>query len=144
MHTRYKTPLPLLGALFILSLTSCEDLKPNKSQYNNDRNVILYKLLNEKNEGQADISYICDSMRKWQRTTDEGVFGVQGSESCTFELTGYTGVHQKQDDDVIYIVNSKNEAMGDIPYECESYGDYTTYEDGSFGYDEEDRCLFRF
>ena len=90
------------------------------------------------------IPYKCDSMREWSRTAPNGEFTFLPPDNCEFDFIGYNGDNGYGfiNDDFVRIVDIGNNGKGGIPYTCESFGASSTFNDGSFYYDEDDRCVF--
>lgn len=114
--------------------------------YSNYRNASLTTLflVDEHNFAYGYIPYKCDSMYEWSRTAPNGEFSFVEPDSCLFDFNGLHGVYNDEFDDVVRIVDDRADGKEGIPYECASFGAFSTYVDGSFDYDENDVCVFSF
>jgi hypothetical protein len=81
-------------------------------------------------------------MYEWSRTAPSGEFSFVEPDTCEFDFTGLDGDFGYTDDEIVRIVDDRNDGKGGIPYECASFGVSSTYSDGSFEYDEDDVCSF--
>jgi hypothetical protein len=116
----------------------------NNTDYDNydSNNLTTLFLVDEQGYAYADIPYICDSMYEWSRTAPSGEFSFVEPDTCEFDFTGLDGDFGYTDDEIVRIVDDRNDGKGGIPYECASFGVSSTYSDGSFEYDEDDVCSF--
>ena len=103
-------------------------------------------LVDQNNESYAGIPYICDSMAHWSQTARNGEFSFYPGEDCEFDFLGLDGNYNNDpsEDDIVYIVDYLDYGKGGILYDCASFGVGSTYNDGSFDYDENDECVFYF
>jgi len=124
----------------LLALSGCT------VENNNDDELTTLFLIDQDGNSYADVPYICDSMRHWDKTASNGEFSFYPGENCEFDFDGLIGNYENNyyDDDIIYIVDYTEDGKGRIPYECESFGVGSTSGDGSFDYDENDECVFFF
>ena len=101
-------------------------------------------LVDQNGFSYGGIPYKCDSMFNWDSTRANGEFSFYPGENCEFDFLGLDGdlFGDPIVDDIIRIVDIGNNGKGRIPYECELFGASSTYNDGSFNYDTDDRCVF--
>lgn len=135
-----KYMLLLFSALTIFGLSGCGS---SSDDYYDDGLTTLF-LVDELGFAYADIPYKCDSMIGWSRTAPNGEFTFIVPDTCEFDFLGLEGDYDVNPivDDIIRIVDYTNDGKGGIPYECESFGASTTFNDGSFFYDIDDQCVF--
>ena len=117
------------------------EVNTDYSNYNSTHLTTLF-LVDEHGFAYADIPYKCDSMYAWSHTAPNGEFSFVEPDSCVFDFNGLNGVYGDSFDDIVRIVDDRNDGKGGIPYECSSFGVSSTYTDGSFEYDENDACSF--
>lgn len=112
--------------------------------YEPDPYLTTLFLIDQDGFSLGGIPYICDSMYDWEYTRPNGEFTFSPPDNCEFDFTGLDGNYYNDPyvDDIIYIVDDLERGKGNIPYECVSFGGSTTYGDGSFDYDIDDRCTF--
>jgi hypothetical protein len=113
----------------------------NYSAYNGNNLTTLF-LVDEYGNTYGGIPYICDSMREWSRTAPNGEFSFVEPDTCEFDFNGLDGIYADSFDDIVRIVDYRDNGKGGIPYECSSFGVSSTYSDGSFDYDQDDVCSF--
>ena len=101
-------------------------------------------LIDQDGNSYGGIPYICDSMTGWSATRPNGEFTFFPPDNCEFDFMGYGGnyVGDPLRDEIIYIVDDLDRGKGGIDYECALFGVSSTYTDGSFDYDVDDRCTF--
>lgn len=126
------------AAIFVLSGCNYDD-----DEYDDLTTLFL---VDQNNESYAGIPYICDSMAHWSQTARNGEFSFYPGEDCEFDFLGLDGNYNNDpsEDDIVYIVDYLDYGKGGIPYDCASFGGSSTYNDGSFDYDENDECVFYF
>jgi len=130
----------IVSAVAIFGLSGCggggDDHHPIEAQ-------VLY-LLDEQGASYAGVPYRCDSMSAWEFTSNAGGFLFYSPESCEFDFTGLRGnlFNDPGVDDIVHIVDDHDYGYGGIPYECSSFGTSTTFGNGSFEYDINDKCVF--
>ena len=83
-------------------------------------------------------------MSRWNKTAPNGEFSFIQPDSCEFNFHGLDGIYGDGGDDIVRIVDYKNNAKRDIPYKCRLFGASSTYNNGTFDYDQDDRCVFYF
>jgi len=110
-------------------------------------------LVDDRGDSYGGIAYKCESMRDWSRTAPNGEFTFYPREECVFDFYGYYGTDPEDTtipyNEYIYIVDDLDRGKNNIEYECELFNagfiNYT-YDngiwDGSFDYDQDDRCVF--
>ena len=108
-----------------------------------DNTTTLF-LIDQDDNSLGGIPYICDSMIDWSTTRSNGEFTFSPPDDCEFDFTGLEGNYNGDPyvDDIVYIVDDLDNPKPNIPYECASFGVSSTYGDGSFDYDIDDRCTF--
>lgn len=111
------------------------------SNYDGSNLTTLF-LTDERGYAYGGIPYKCDSMYEWSRTAPNGEFSFIVPDTCEFDFYGLDGVYGDEFDDVVRIVDYRDDGKGGIPYECTSFGVSSTYSDGSFEYDQDDICSF--
>ncbi len=135
------------GFIFVMvtvfALSGCGD----EYHYYDDApasNATTLFLVDQDGFSLGGVPYICDSMSDWSTTAPNGEFTFFPPDNCEFDFTGLEGNYHGDPlvDDIIYIIDDLDYGKGGIPYECASFGAGTTYGDGSFDYDIDDRCLF--
>ncbi len=101
-------------------------------------------LIDQDGNSYAGIPYLCDSMYDWEYTKANGEFTFSPPDNCEFDFTGLVGNYNDDPyiDDIVYIVDDLDNPKPNIPYECSYFGASSTYSDGSFDYDADDRCTF--
>ena len=109
--------------------------------YENTNLTTLF-LVDEQGFAYADVPYKCDSMYTWSRTAPNGEFSFVEPDTCAFDFNGLDGVYGDGFDEIVRIVDYRDNGKGGIPYECSYFGVSSTYSDGSFEYDEDDACSF--
>lgn len=144
-----KLALGLSLVITTLIISGCSDggnYDESNVEYSNysSSNLTTLFLVDEHNFAYADIPYKCDSMYEWSRTAPNGEFSFVEPDSCLFDFNGLNGVYDDEFDDVVRIVDDRADGKEGIPYECASFGAFSTYVDGSFDYDENDVCVFSF
>ena len=134
--------------ILLFILTACQDS-------DNDDPTPNYAMINEEGEGYEGIPYHCNSMDNWDRTNNFGEFHVEKNEQCEFDFSGFKGVYEKQEFDLILLIdqNENNDFDNDtdtrnernIKFLCDSVdeADYV-YDDHSFIYARNDHCVFYF
>jgi len=107
-------------------------------------NLTTLFLVDEAGFSYGGIPYKCDSMRDWSVTAPNGEFSFLPPDNCEFDFIGLEGDYNVNPavDDIVRITDDLNRGKGNIPYECTSFGASTTFGDGSFYYDIDDRCVF--
>jgi hypothetical protein len=126
----------------IFILNSCDgNFEVNGTIYHNDGLVSLY-LVDENGGAYSNIPYICDSMTIWDTTTFNGEFTFLAPESCKFDLLGLNGTYGDIYDEVVRIVDYRDNGQDIIDYNCQSFGIGSTDYDGSFDYNIDDECTF--
>jgi len=130
-----------LGAMvMVFALSGCD------IEYHDDDEEALTTLflVDQYGHSYEGIPYRCDSMNYWEHTPANGEFSFLEPEKCEFDFSGLEGNYDNSPsrDDIIYIIDYYDHGKGGIAYECEAFGVSSTYGDGSFEYDRDDRCLF--
>ena len=107
-------------------------------------NLTTLFLVDEAGFSYGGIPYKCDSMFEWSVTAPNGEFSFLPPDHCEFDFIGLEGDYNVNPavDDIVRITDDLNRGKGNIPYECTSFGASTTFGDGSFYYDIDDRCVF--
>lgn len=107
-------------------------------------NLTTLFLVDQQGFSYGGIPYKCDSMRDWSRTAPNGEFTFMPPDNCEFDFIGYNGDNGYGffDDNIVRITDDLNRGKGGIPYECQSFGASSTFNDGSFYYDIDDQCVF--
>jgi hypothetical protein len=141
-----KRLLWFIAALSVMILNGCSggsdnDTNVEYSNYNSNQLTTLF-LVDDLGFAYADIPYKCDSMYGWSQTAPNGEFSFVEPDSCLFNFEGLDGVYGDAFDDIVRIVDDREDGKGRIPYECASFGVSSTYGDGSFDYNENDACEF--
>jgi len=135
-----KYLIAVLSIVAILGLSGCG------GGSNNDHpdNLTTLFLVDEQGFSYGGIPYKCDSMRDWSVTASNGEFTFFPPDNCEFDFLGLDGdlFGDPLVDDIVRIVDFTDDGKGGIPYECTSFGASSTYNDGSFNYDIDDRCVF--
>jgi len=131
----------VIASVAILGLSGCGG---GGGDYSPDDRLTTLFLVDEQGFSYANIPYKCDSMRDWSRTAPNGEFTFIRPESCEFDFLGLEGDYNIDPnvDNIVRIVDDLDRGKGNIPYECELFGASTTFGDGSFYYDQDDRCVF--
>ncbi|MCF6244764.1 MAG: hypothetical protein L3J43_06975 [Sulfurovum sp.] len=114
----------------------------NSYSQTNPQNLTTLFLVDANGMSYANIPYKCDSMRSWSQTAANGEFSFIEPEQCEFNFNGLDGIYGDMHDDVIRIVDYTNDGKGGIPYDCANFRGVSTYDDGSFDYDQDDVCTF--
>jgi len=129
----------IVAVVAVFGLSACGG---SDSYY--DEDVTTLFLVDEAGFSYGGIPYRCDSMRGWDETRPNGEFTFIEPDSCEFDFTGLEGDYNVNPavDDIVRITDDLNRGKGGIPYECSSFGASTTFGDGSFYYDIDDRCIF--
>lgn len=124
----------------VFALSGCG----GSNNYDDDLTTLF--LIDQNGDSYAGVPYICDSMAHWSQTARNGEFSFYPGEDCEFDFSGLYGNYENDPyvDDIVYIVDYTDDGKGHIPYDCASFGAGSTYNDGSFDYDEDDECLFYF
>lgn len=134
----------IVSAFTVIGLSGCSS--------DRDDLTTLF-LVDENGYSYGGVPYICESMRDWSRTAPNGEFTFYQREECLFDFYGYYGTDPDDTtipyNEYIYIVDDLDRGKNNIPYECELFnagGINYTYDDGlwdgSFDYDQDDRCVF--
>lgn len=107
-------------------------------------NLTTLLLVDHVGNSYGGIPYKCDSMAVWDVTAPNGEFSFLPPDNCVFDLQGLDGdlFGDPYVDDIVRIVDVGHNGKGGIPYDCASFGVGSTYNDGSFEYDIDDRCVF--
>jgi len=113
---------------------------------NTPSNLTTLFLVDEQGFSYGGIPYKCDSMIDWSVTASNGEFSFLPPDNCEFDFRGLNGDYNGDPyvDDIVRIVDYADEGKPSISYECASFGISTTFGDGSFEYDIDDRCTFVF
>ncbi len=124
----------------VLGLSGCGSSSNN--DYEDD--LVTLFLVDDRGFSYGGIPYKCDSMRDWEVTLPNGEFTFLPPDNCEFDFLGLDGDYDIDPvfDDIVRIVDFTDEGKGGIPYTCESFGASSTFNDGSFFYDIDDRCVF--
>ncbi len=135
----------ILTAVALLALNGC-----GGDHYYDDDLTTLF-LVDENGNSYGGIPYTCDSMNRWDETRPNGEFSFYPGEDCEFDFYGYEGTDSGRHNELIYIVDYRDDGKNRIPYECELFNvgniNYTSDDgnwDGSFDYDRDDACVFYF
>ena len=132
----------------LLALNGCQNDAYYDHRDNNPDNLTTLFLVDEQGLSYGNVPYKCDSMRQWSQTKPNGEFSFIEPESCEFNFKGLDGIYPDdnggRDDDIVRIVDYRDDGKGGIPYECALFGISSTYNDGSFFYDQDDVCTFDF
>ncbi len=107
-------------------------------------NATTLFLVDQDGYSLGGVPYRCDS--GGGTTAPNGEFTFFPPDNCTFDFIGLDGNYDFNPyvDTIIYIVDDLNHGAGGVPYDCYSFGASTTFGDGSFYYDIDDRCTFHF
>ena len=107
-------------------------------------NATTLFLIDQDGNSYGGIPYICDSMVDWSATRPNGEFTFFPQDDCEFDFRGLYGNYDNDPfvDDIVYIVDDLDRGKGNIPYECFYFGASSTFLDGSFDYDIDDKCVF--
>ena len=132
----------IVSAVAIFGLSGCGG--GGDDGYVPPSNLTTLFLVDDQGFTYGDIPYRCDSMRDWEVTAPNGEFTFSPPDNCEFDFSKYNGDngYNYSNDDKIYIVDAGYNGKGSIPYSCSSFGVGSTYNDGRFFYDEDDRCVF--
>lgn len=135
-----KHILLILSVVAVFGFSGCGSSGGGSS---NDDLVTLF-LVDERGFSYGGIPYKCDSMRDWELTLPNGEFTFLPPDNCEFDFLGLEGDYDVDPivDDIVRIVDFAENGKGGIPYECVSFGASSTFNDGSFFYDIDDRCVF--
>ncbi|HHD78290.1 MAG TPA: hypothetical protein ENK98_01420 [Epsilonproteobacteria bacterium] len=139
-----KIILYMTATVAVVALNGCGGLVYSDDYYSDyvgDDLTTLF-LVDERGLSYADIPYKCDSMTRWSHTAPNGEFSFIQHEYCEFDFNGLDGNHDFTDDEIVRIVDDRNSGKGGIEYGCESFGVSSTFNDGSFDYDQDDVCTF--
>lgn len=130
----------IISGLAVLSINGCGSSGSDSIE----RDLVTLFLVDERGFSYGGIPYKCDSMRDWSRTLPNGEFTFLPPDNCEFDFLGLDGDYDENPivDDVVRIVDFTDNGKGGIPYECQSFGASSTFNDGSFFYDIDDRCVF--
>jgi len=142
-----KITLLFATLIALISLNGCDgsygyDGYGNNYADANPQNLTTLFLVDGRGMSYANIPYKCDSMNSWSKTANNGEFSFIQPESCEFNFNGLDGIYGDMDDDVVRIVDDLNRGKGGIPYDCTNFRGVSTYDDGSFDYDQDDVCVF--
>jgi len=131
----------LFSAIAIFGLSGCGG-GSSVDDVNDGRTTLF--LVDSQGYSYGGVPYKCDSMRDWGETAPNGEFSFYPPDNCEFDFLGLEGnlFNDPRVDDVVHIIDIANDGKGNIPYECVSFGASSTYNDGSFEYDIDDRCVF--
>ncbi|WP_309499968.1 hypothetical protein [Sulfurovum sp.] len=134
----------LASGVAVLAMSGCGGGDSSGGYVPVDDGFTTLFLVDEKGLSYGGVPYICDSMSAWSETASNGEFSFYVGEECTFDFIGLEGNYDYDPvvDHIVYIVDDLDGGKGDIPYECVSFGVSTTYTDGSFYYDTDDKCVF--
>jgi len=131
----------LLASMFISGCNS-GNTSSNKSTNDSVNETTLF-LEDEEGFSYGGIPYKCTSMSHWSKTKANGEFTFVQPDTCTFNFNGLKGLYEDEYDDVVRIVDYTHNGKGDISYDCRDFGASSTYDDGSFSYNEDDECTFQ-
>ena len=144
-----KTLIIIVSILAMFAFNGCSvDNDTHYDAYNNYDDSEDYTsfttlfLVDENGYSYANIPYICDSMDHWSKTAPNGEFSFIEPDTCKFDLNGLDGDFGYTDDEIVRIVDDTNNGKGGINYNCNSFGASSTFNDGSFDYDQDDVCTF--
>jgi len=141
-----KLLLFLTTTMIILLFNGCGSvIYYDDTEYYNDfanDNLTTLFLVDEQGFSYANIPYRCDSMTRWSKTAPNGEFSFVQPDKCEFDFNGLDGIYGNNFDDIVRVVDYHSHGKGDVPYQCSSFGASSTYYDGSFDYDQNDRCVF--
>jgi hypothetical protein len=136
-----KLKMFLFGLTAFVLLTGCVS---EDDDYYDDGLTTLF-LVDKDGYSLAGVGYICDSMQYVAYTPSNGEFSFYPGENCDFDLSGLDGNlgGDPFEDDIVYIVDNIDNGKGGIGYSCELFGVGVTQYDGSFYYEQDDKCVFR-
>lgn len=139
-----KMLLLITSLTLLITLNNCQTDNYNDRylSYVDDDELTTLFLVDHQGYAYAGIPYLCDSMTDWEITLSNGEFTFLSPEYCEFDFNGFDGVYGDRFDDVIRIVDYRDDGKEDINYDCDSFGASSTYVDGSFEYNEDDICTF--
>lgn len=127
--------------LFALNGCSSGDRTYSDNRKNDKAFTTLF-LVDENGYSYANIPYKCDSMHDWKKTPPNGEFSFIAPETCQFDFLGLDGDYGYTDDEIVRIVDERDRGKDGIEYDCSSFGASSTFNDGSFDYDQDDVCSF--
>jgi len=139
--------LAIFASIAMLSLSGCGGGGSTTIVIDNTpSNLTTLFLVDEQGFTYGGIPYKCDSMIDWSVTAPNGEFSFLPPDNCEFDFRGLNGDYNGDPfvDDIVRIVDYTDEGKIGIPYECASFGVSTTFGDGRFEYDIDDRCTFAF
>ena len=141
MEMKKKLVGLMVAVVAVLGLSGCGS---SDSGYDGPDNLTTLFLVDDRGFSYGGIPYKCDSMINWDVTASNGEFSFLPPDNCEFDFLGLDGdlFGDPVVDDIVRIVDDLNNGKGGIPYECASFGASSTYNDGSFNYDIDDRCVF--
>ena len=132
----------IFSFISLMLLNSCNgSFETSGTPYHNDGLVSLY-LVDENGHAYSNIPYLCNSMTRWDKTTSHGEFTFLAPEKCRFDLLGLNGNYGDRYDEVVRIVDYRDNGQGRVSYDCQSFGIGSTDYDGSFDYNIDDECTF--
>jgi hypothetical protein len=138
-----KILLFMTAMVSVLFLNGCNGgYYDDPYDYSYDDGLTTLFLVDEYGNSYANIPYKCDSMTRWSKTAYNGEFSFMEPDSCKFDFNGLDGIYGDMQDDIVRIVDDINRGKGGIPYDCTSFRGVSTYDDGSFDYDQDDICVF--
>ncbi len=140
-----KITLLFATLIAFISLNGCQasyDDGYNSYYGDNSQTLTTLFLVDARGMSYANIPYKCDSMRSWSTTANNGEFSFIEPDSCQFDFNGLDGIYGDMHDDVVRITDDLNRGKGGIPYDCTKFRGVSTYDDGSFDYDQDDVCTF--
>ena len=123
-------------------LIGCQgDFSASSTPYHNNGLVSLY-LVDENGHAYSNIPYLCKSMTRWDKTSSHGEFKFLPPESCKFDLIGLNGNYGDRFDEVVRVVDYRDNGQSNIDYDCRKFGVGSTDYDGAFDYNIDDECRF--
>ena len=132
----------IVSAVAIFGLSGCGG--GGDDGYVPPSNLTTLFLVDQYDNTYGGIPYRCDSMVNWEFTAPNGEFTFSPPDNCEFDFSNYNGDngYGYSNDDIVRIVDIAYSGKGSIPYECSSFGVGSTFNDGSFYYNENDQCVF--
>jgi hypothetical protein len=136
----------LIALLFVsvalFGLSGCGESDGSSSS--GDTDLVTLFLVDEKGFSYGGVPYLCDSMSAWEQTAPNGEFTFLPPDNCEFDFLGFEGNYNNDAffDDIVRIVDFRDEGKNAVPYECSSFAGSATYGDGRFDYDIDDACVF--
>jgi len=133
----------VFGFVALFALNGCGD-SDSQGSSSIDSDLVTLFLVDERGFSYGGVPYLCDSMLAWEKTAANGEFTFLPPDNCEFDFLGFEGNYNNDEffDDIVRIVDSRDDGKNGIPYECSSFAGSSTYADGRFDYDIDDSCVF--